>query len=130
MLTQMTETFGGDDQEGQGDEGEEATQATQANQPQRKRARITPQPTATLTSGATLSAAEHIDQAEEEGPPPPAKKRSISDSLSAAQEQRLVKFYATHPLFYDQTLSEFKDKPKKAHLQNIIGKEIGLTSKC
>ena len=62
LLTQMTEKFGGDDEEGQGDEGEEASQA--------------PRPTATVTSGASLAAAEHTDGAEEEVPPlPPQEKQ-------------------------------------------------------
>ena len=117
--------------------GEEATQDTQANQasqasqshPKRKRSRLVlPRPTATVTSVGTP--AENTDEAEEEGPPPPHKKKSVSDSLTADQEQRLVDFYATHPLFYDQTLSDFKNKAKKDSLQHQIGKELGMTGKC
>ena len=98
-------------------EGEEASQA------KHKRAR----PTATVTSGATLS--EHKDEGQEEGLPPP-KKSSVSNSLLAAQEQKLVDFFASNPMFYDQTLREFKDKTKRDHLLGVIGNDIGLTCKC
>ena len=117
--------------------GEEATQDTQANQasqasqshPKRKRSRLVlPRPTATVTSVGTP--AENTDEAEEEGPPPPPKKTSVYDFLNADQEQRLVEFYASHPLFYDQILHDFKNKAKRGHLQHQIGKELGLTGMC
>ena len=90
---------GGSEEDGHGGEGEEASQASH------KRER----PRATVTSGATLL--EHEDEGQEKGPPPP-KKSNISDSLSDAQEQTLMDFFAFNQMFYDQTLSEFKDKIK------------------
>ena len=84
-----------------------------------------------MTSGASLTA-EHTHEAEEDGPPPPLpppKKSSVAESLTA-QEQKLVNFYASHPLFYDQTLPNLKNKAWKDHLQNEIGKELGITGKC
>ena len=118
---------GGSDEEGHGDEWEEATQASK---PKCKRARINPVPTATcrVTSGSTL--AEHTDEGEEEGPPPHPKKSSVSDSLSPDQEQKPVDFFASNPLFYDQTLHDFKNKSKKDHLLGTIGSEVGLSCKC
>ena len=84
-------------------------------------------PEATVTSGATLS--DNEDEGQEEGPPPP-KKSSVPDSLSADKEQKLVDFFAYHPIFYDQTLKEFKDKTRHDHLLGVISTELGLTSKC
>ena len=87
---------------------------------------------ANLLSLKHCSLAEHTDEGEEGHPPPPSpsKKSSISDSLSAAQEQKLVHFFASNPLFYDQILNEFKDKSKKDHLLGVIGSKISLTCKC
>ena len=90
----------------------------------RKRSR--PGPTATVTSGAALSDEDH---GQEEGPPPP-KKSNMSNSLDADKEQNFVDFFASHPIFYDQTLKEFKDQIRHDYLQGIIGSELGLTSKC
>ena len=39
-------------------------------------------------------------------------------------------FFASNPMFYDQTLKEFKDKTKRDHLLGVIGNDIGLTCKC
>ena len=80
-----------------------------------------------MTSVAALS--DHEDEGQEEGPPPP-RKSSVSASHSADKEQKLVDFFAFHPIFYDQTLKEFKDKTCRDHLLGIIGTQLGLTSKC
>ena len=110
----------------EGEEATQATQATQASQPQCKRVKLTPRPMATVTTGASPP----TDGAKEEGPPPPTpKKVSVSNSHTPEQEQKLVEFYASHSLFYNQTLSDFKNRSKKDHLQNKIGKELGLTGK-
>ena len=43
----------------------------------------------------------------------PARNRAhISDELTMTQEQDLEDFFAEHPLFYDQTLKDFKNHPK------------------
>ncbi len=85
-------------------------------------ATVPPTPTATVTSASTL---------EPEGEEPPVtKKSSVADSLSAEKEQKLVDFFASNPIFYDQTLKEFKDKARRDHLLATIGNELGLTSKC
>ena len=102
---------GSDAEDGHGGEGGEAS---------RKSAR----PEATVTSGAILSDQE--DEGQEEGPPPP-KKNSVSDSLDADKEQKLVDFITSNPIFYDQTLKEFKDKTCCDYLLGVIGTELGLT---
>ena len=46
------------------------------------------------------------------------------DELTVAQEQDLVEF------FYDQTLKDFKNSPKKDHLLDGKGKELGMSGEC
>ena len=84
-------------------------------------------PTATVISASTLSGGEVGE--EEEVSQPVAKKSSVADSLSTDKEQKLVNFFASNPIFYDQTLKEFKDKGRRDHLLTVIGTELGLTSK-
>ena len=79
LLTQMTQKYGGDGEEAQGEEATQDTQASQASQtsqpnPKRNRQRLV-LPTATVTSAGTP--AENTDEAEEEGPPPPKKKKRV-----------------------------------------------------
>ena len=90
------------------------------------RRRSRPGPTATVTSWAALS---DQDEGQEEGPPPP-KKSYVSDSLDADEEQKLVDFFGSHSIFYDQTLKEFKDRTRCDYLLGVISSELGLTSKC
>ena len=54
----------------------------------------------------------------------------MSDSLDANKEQKLVDFFDSNLIFYDQTLKEFKDKTCHDYLLGVIGTELGLTSKC
>jgi len=82
-----------------------------------------PRPTATQASAATLSAGEEEEDSH------PVSKKSVADSLTAEQEQKLVDFFASNPIFYDQTLKEFMDKGRRDHLLTTIGSELGLTSK-
>ena len=56
-------------------------------------------PSATVTSAAALS----DEDDEEEGAPPP-KKSHVSESMDTEKEQKLVDFFASHPIFYDQAL--------------------------
>ena len=114
-----------DEEDGHGGEGEEASQTSSSKQAKHKRAT----PTATITSGQTLSDYE-AQEGQEEGPPPPKKLSSVFDSLTVEQEQRLVDFFAANPIFYDQTKKEFKDKGKRDHLLGDIGDKIGITGKC
>ena len=73
LLTQFSQRFAGDDGDSPGGEGEEATQFTQASQasqaskPKWKRGKGTPRPSAKVTSEASLPAAEHTDEAGEDG---------------------------------------------------------------
>ena len=54
----------------------------------------------------------------------------MHDELTMAQEQDLVEFFAEHPLFYDQTLKDFKNHPKKDRLLDDKGKELGMSGEC
>ena len=114
-----------DDEDGHGDEGEKASQASSSQHPRHNKRAIPP---ATATSGQTRSEHEQ-EEGQEGGPHPPKKISRVSDSLSAAQEQKLVELFALNLLFYDQTLCEFKDKAKHGHLLGVIGNDIGLTGK-
>ena len=76
------------------DEAEEkGEEANQVSQPPTKKVKLTPRPSATVTSGA----AEHTDETEEDWPPPLPKKSSVFESLTPAQEERLVDFFASPP---------------------------------
>ena len=61
---------------------------------------------------------------------PSRKKTNVSEQMTVDQEQDLVDFFAAHPLFYDQTLKEFKDRPKKDRLLDEKGAELGMTGAC
>ena len=54
----------------------------------------------------------------------------MSDSLDADKEQKLLDFFASYPIFYDQTLKKYKDKTRRDYLLGVISIEFGLTSKC
>ena len=43
-------------------------------------------------------------------------------------EERLVDWFADHPIFYDQRLKEFKERGKRDRLLRIISEEVGLSS--
>ena len=61
----------------------------------------------------------------------PARKRAhIADELTKTQEQDLVDFFAEHPLFYDQTLKDFKNCPRRDRLLDYKGKELGMSGEC
>ena len=60
----------------------------------------------------------------------PARKRAhVSDELTMTQEQDLVDFFADRPLFYDQTLKDFKNRPKNCLLDDK-GNELGMSGEC
>lgn len=110
------------------EEGEEASHTS-------KRPRLdqatesTARPPATVTSASTLSGGEAGEEEPEVVSHPAAKKSSVADSMSVDKEQKLVDFFSSNPIFYDQTLKEFKDKGRRDHLLTVIGTELGLTSK-
>ena len=91
---------------------EDGGEASQDTQPPRKRAKVT---------------------AEDEGPPTSqvAKKKPVlSETFTAHEEQQLVEFFASNPIFYDQSRDDFKNKSKKDRLLTEIGTELGTTGKC
>ena len=100
------------------------SQTSSSRQAKRKRT-----PTGTITSGQTLSDYE-AHEGQEEGPLPPKKLSSVSNCLTAEQEQKLVDFFVAQPICYDQTMKEFKDRGKREHLLGVISAEIGITGKC
>ena len=98
------------------EEGEEASHKPEASQ----------RPAATATQ-ATQSDAEDDD--EEDGAPP-RKKINVSEQFTMDQEQQPIEFFAANPLFYDQTLKEFKDRCKKDRLLTEMGTDLGMTDGC
>ena len=46
------------------------------------------------------------------------------------QEQKLVEFFTSNSLFYDQILRELKERAKKDHLLAEVRADLGLTSRC
>ena len=84
---------------------------TQAGSKKAEHKRVTTS-TATITSGETLS--DHDAQEGQEAGPPllPTKVGSVSNNLTAEQEQQLVNFFAVNTVFYDQTHKQFKDRQK------------------
>ena len=54
----------------------------------------------------------------------------MSDELTMAQEKHLVEFFSEHPHFYDLTLRDFKNRPKKDRLLHDKGKELGMSGEC
>ena len=67
--------------------------------------------------GATQATHEDPEDEDEDDGAPRRKKANMSEQMTMAQEQDLVQFFTAHPLFYDQTLKEFMDRPKKDRLQ-------------
>ena len=101
--------------EGEEGEGEEASQ----------RPTQRPVPSATVTRADQ----SNEDDAEEAGAPP-QKKINVSETMDKDLEQKLVEFFASNPLFYDQTLREFKHWGKKDRLLAEVGADLGLTGRC
>ena len=54
----------------------------------------------------------------------------ISETFTADEEQQLLEFYASHPIFYDQSRDDFKNKSRKDRLLNEIAEVLGTTGKC
>ena len=50
--------------------------------------------------------------------------------MDTEKEQKLVDFFASNPIFYNQTLREFKDWGHKDCLLANVGAELGLTGRC
>ena len=55
------------------------------------------------------------------------KKRKVADSLSEETEQSLADWFAANPLFWDQSLRDFKRKDKKERLLVEKAREFNLT---
>ena len=55
------------------------------------------------------------------------KTAHVSDGLSIDQEKDLVDLFAENPLFYDQTLKDFKNHAKSDHLLDTKGKDLGMS---
>ena len=77
----------------------------------------------------TLATQSDEDDDEEDGVPS-RKKINVSEIMIKDQEQQLVEFFASNPLFYDQTLKEFKDWSKKDRLLAEVGADLGMTGGC
>jgi hypothetical protein len=54
----------------------------------------------------------------------------VSEQLTVAQEQDLVDWFSAHPLFYDQTMKDFKKRAKRERLLDEKAKLMGLKGRC
>ena len=61
---------------------------------------------------------------------PLPKKIHVSESMDMEKEEKLVNFFTSDPIFYYQTLKEFKDQGRKDHLLAVMGAKLGMTGKC
>ena len=59
--------------------------------------------------------------------PPKAKRAKVSENISAQQEQILVDWFSENPLFYDQSLKDFKNKGKRDRLLEDKAKELNMS---
>ena len=73
---------------------------------------------------------EYPEDPDEDSDAPARKRAHIADELTMTLDQDLVDFFANHPLFYDQTLMDFKNCPKKDHLLDDKGKELCMSGEC
>lgn len=55
-----------------------------------------------------------------------AKKRKVQSRLTLSQEEGLCKWFSEKPLFYDQTLIDFKNKSKRDRILDNKAREYGL----
>jgi hypothetical protein len=70
---------------------------------------------------------------EEEGPEQDDEaipRAKVSEILTIAQEEDLVEWFQVHPLFYDQTLKDFKMRAKRERLLDEKAKLMGLNGTC
>ena len=51
----------------------------------------------------------------------------MTEQLTEDQEQELVDFLASNPIYYDQVQKDFKHRAKKSQLANQKGPEMGMT---
>ena len=94
-----------DKEDGHGGEG--ASQTSSSRHAKCKRT-----PTATITSGQTLNDYE-AQEGQEEGPPPRKKLSSMSDCLTAEQEQKLVDFLLHTPYSMTRPLKNSRTGAKE-----------------
>ena len=55
------------------------------------------------------------------------KKMKIAEQLTLEQERNLAEWFSEHPLFYDQSMKEFKMRNKRDRLLEAKGNEMGIT---
>ena len=59
---------------------------------------------------------------------PLIKRRHVpNEQLSPEEEQILVEWFSEHPLFYDQTETDFKNRGKKERLLSEKAKDFNIT---
>lgn len=49
--------------------------------------------------------------------------------LEEQQENRIVDWYRDHPMYYDKTHRDYKNRTKRDNIMTDFGKTIGVTSK-
>ena len=72
---------------------------------------------------------DHQEEASEEDDES-VPRAKVSEHLTIAQEQELVEWFQAHPLFYDQTLKDFKMRAKRERLLDEKAKLMGLNGTC
>ena len=83
-----------------------------------------------LNTDAPMDDEEDTDTEEDESDDglPSIKRRHVpNEQLSPEEEQILVEWFAEHPLFYDQTETDFKNRGKKDRLLSEKGKDFKIT---
>ena len=58
---------------------------------------------------------------------PTIKRRHVPEQHSPEQEQTLVEWFSEHPLFFDQTEAQFKNRGKKDRLLSEKAKEFNMS---
>ena len=66
---------------------------------------------------------------DEDGEDQFVRKKLIAEQLTVTQEEELAEWFSVHPIFYDQSARDFKDRQKKDRLLNEKAEEYGLTGK-
>lgn len=64
------------------------------------------------------------DDGEEE---PRKKPKMQTYQMTDEQEEDLVEWFAAHPIFYDRSKHDFKNRSRRQQLLEDKGKELGLT---
>ena len=68
----------------------------------------------------------HNDDDDELPVIPPPKKRASGPKLTPMQQEAVLDFYKSHPVFFDKKLLDFRAKAKKIELLEQLASDIGV----